>query len=191
MRARKQLLLEAAERLFHLYGPQKTTIGDIARAAGVGVGTVYLEFPNKDAILLELSEAGHRSVLRAIEIAWSTAGPADVRLRRALRARTESFLRLAQHGVHGADLLHCSSCAPIAKAHRAFRAAEAQLFEAFLTQGVREGVFAIEEPKVAARALMWSYETFSPPTLFLRNESEFSSDLESLHALVFKGLLSR
>ena len=74
MRARKQALLEAADRLFRLYGPQKTTIGDIARATGVGVGTVYLEFPNKDAILLELSEAGHRSVLRAIEVAWSSPG---------------------------------------------------------------------------------------------------------------------
>lgn len=191
MRARKQALLEAADRLFRLYGPQKTTIGDIARATGVGVGTVYLEFPNKDAILLELSEAGHRSVLRAIEVAWSSPGPADERLRHALQARTETFLRLARHGVHGADLLHCKSCAPISKAHRSFRAAEEQLFEAFLMQGAREGVFTIERPDVTARALMSAYETFSPPTLFLRNERELMADLESLHALVFAGLLAR
>ena len=188
---RKQALLEAAEHLFHLYGPQKTTIGDIARAAGVGVGTVYLEFPNKDAILLALSEAGHRSVLRAIDAAWSTLGPADVRLRRALQARTEAFIQLARHGVHGADLLHCQSCAPIAQAHRAFRDAEEQLFARFLTEGTREGVFAIEEPKVRARALMWSYETFSPPALFRRDHRELLHDLEALHELVFDGLLAR
>ena len=191
MRARKQALLEAAERLFHLYGPQKTTIGDIARAAGVGVGTIYLEFPNKDAILLELSEAGHRSVLQAIEAAWSSPGRADERLRRALRARTEAFVRLSRHGIHGADLLHCKSCAPISKAHRAFRAAEEQLFVGFLMQGVREGVFSVGSPAVAARALMWSYETFSPPALFLRDERTLMRDLDVLHELVFAGLLAR
>jgi AcrR family transcriptional regulator len=191
MRARKQALLEAAQRLFHRYGPHKTTIGDIARAAGVGVGTVYLEFPNKDAILLELSEAGHRSVLHAIEAAWSSPGPADERLRRALRARTEAFVALARHGVHGADLLHCKSCAPISKAHRAFRAAEEELFAAFLMQGAREGVFSVKRPAVAARALMWAYETFSPPALFLRDERELLRDLSLLHELAFAGLLTR
>mgnify|MGYP001826269666 FL=1 len=191
MRARKQSLLEAAERLFHLYGPQKTTIGDIARAAGVGVGTIYLEFPNKDAILLELSEAGHRSVLQAIEAAWSSPGRADERLRRALRARTEAFVSLSRHGVHGADLLHCKSCAPISKAHRAFRAAEDQLFAGFLMQGAREGVFSLQSPAVTARTLMWSYETFSPPALFLRDERTLMRDLDLLHELVFAGLLAR
>jgi AcrR family transcriptional regulator len=191
MRARKQALLEAAERLFHLYGPQKTTIGDIARAAGVGVGTIYLEFPNKDAILLELSEAGHRSVLQAVEVAWSSPGRADERLRRALRARTEAFVSLSRHGVHGADLLHCQSCAPISKARRAFRASEEQLFAAFLMQGAREGVFSIQRPAAAARTLIWAYETFSPPALFLRDERELMRDLNSLHELVFAGLLAR
>ena len=191
MRGRKQALLEAAQHLFHRYGPHKTTIGDIARAAGVGVGTVYLEFPNKDAILLELSAAGHRSVLEAIERAWSSPGPADERLRRALRARTEAFVALARHGVHGADLLHCKSCAPISRAHRDFRDAEEELFAAFVMQGAREGVFAVQRPAVAARALLWAYETFSPPALFQRDESTLLRDLESLHELVFAGLLAR
>ncbi len=191
MTPRKQALLEAAGRLFHRYGPHKTTIGDIARAAGVGVGTVYLEFPNKDAILLQLSEAGHRSILQAIEAAWSAGGSPDQRLRRALRARTEGFLSLAHHGVHGADLLHCSSCAPIARAHRAYRAAEEQLFASFLLQGAREGSFAVTRPAVSARALMWSYDSFSPPALFRREEREVLRDLELVHELVFAGLLAR
>ena len=191
MQRRKQELLKAAGHLFRRYGPQKTTIGDIARAAGVGVGTVYLEFPNKDAILLELSEAGHRSVLEATEAAWLSAGSAPERLRRALQARTEAFLSLARHGVHGADLLHCKSCAPILRAHRAFRAAEEERFAGFLWQGAREGAFAVKRPAVTARALMSAYDAFSPPALFLRNEDELFADLDSLHELVFSGLLSR
>ena len=191
MNPRKQALLEAAGRLFHRYGPHKTTIGDIARAAGVGVGTVYLEFPNKDTILRELSDASHRSILRAIEGAWAAGGPADQRLRRALQARTEGFLMLARDSVHGADLLHCNTCAPIANAHRAFRMAEQRLFATFLAQGAREGVFALREPPLSARTLLSSYETFSPPTLFRRDQGELLRDLERLHELVFEGLLTR
>lgn len=191
MDARKQALLRAAQHLFRRYGPQKTTIGDIARSAGVGVGTVYLEFPNKDAILLELSQAGHRSVLKAVQAAWASGGPVDERLRRALRARTEAFWRLGHHGLHGADLFHCADCAPIASAHRAFRAAEEELFASYLLQGAREGALSMQSPAVTARALMWAYETFTPPALFARDERRLLGDLRSLHDLVFPGLLAR
>jgi len=40
--------------LFGTYGYQKTQIYDIARASGIGVGTVYLYFENKKQILREL-----------------------------------------------------------------------------------------------------------------------------------------
>ena len=83
------------------------------------------------------------------------------------------------------------SCAPIARAHRAYRAAEEQLFAGFLLQGAREGAFSVKQPAVAARALMWSYDTFSPPALFLRDEREVLRDLDLLHQLVLRGLLAR
>jgi AcrR family transcriptional regulator len=59
-------LMDAAEVLFKQRGYDGTSIGDVAREAGVGVGTVYHHFPDKRAILLELVErwgdrvAGHR-----------------------------------------------------------------------------------------------------------------------------------
>ena len=58
-------------------------------------------------------------------------------------------------------------------------------------QGARDGVFSVQSPAVTARALMWSYETFSPPALFLRDERTLIRDLDLLHELVFAGLLAR
>ena len=52
---RREKLLEVADRLFRHYGPQKTTMADVAREAGIGVGTVDLEFPSKAALVLALS----------------------------------------------------------------------------------------------------------------------------------------
>ncbi len=63
-----EVLLDAALRTFGQYGCAKTTIQDIARAAGVSRATLYTRFATKE----ELSRAGARRVLaRAVEQARS------------------------------------------------------------------------------------------------------------------------
>lgn len=51
---RRQEILDAAARLFHEKGFEETTVQDVARAAGVASGTVYLYFSSKEKILTEL-----------------------------------------------------------------------------------------------------------------------------------------
>lgn len=48
--SRRERLLGAASELFVRWGFDKTSVGDIAREAGVSKGAVYLEFPNKEAL---------------------------------------------------------------------------------------------------------------------------------------------
>lgn len=53
-RWRKRMrILRAATGLFIQHGYRKTSVDDIARAAEVAKGTVYLYFPNKSAILIQ------------------------------------------------------------------------------------------------------------------------------------------
>src|SRR5688500_3937907 len=101
---RREVILEAASRLFRHYGPFKTTVADIAREARVGVGSVYLEFRSKDAILAALSWIRHAHVLAAVEDAWGDGRPGARRLELALQARFEAFLGCAHDGAHGVDL---------------------------------------------------------------------------------------
>lgn len=54
-RDKREAIIEAARDLFAKQGYEETTIAEIARAAGVGVGTVYLYFENKRQILIEVS----------------------------------------------------------------------------------------------------------------------------------------
>jgi AcrR family transcriptional regulator len=55
IRDKREAIIEAARTLFAKQGYEETTIAEIARAAGVGVGTVYLYFENKRRILVEVS----------------------------------------------------------------------------------------------------------------------------------------
>ncbi len=48
----RERLLDAAEGCFAQYGPQKTSMEDVARAAGMSRATVYRYFENRDALLL-------------------------------------------------------------------------------------------------------------------------------------------
>jgi len=45
---RRRVILDTAARLLRHYGPAKTTMADIARAADIAVGSVYLEFASKE-----------------------------------------------------------------------------------------------------------------------------------------------
>ncbi len=52
-RRNRERILESARAVFAQYGAD-AQIDDVAREAGVGVGTVYRHFPNKEALLVEL-----------------------------------------------------------------------------------------------------------------------------------------
>src|SRR5437588_7629605 len=54
-RTKRQMILDAAGDLFAKQGYENTTISDIAQAAGVAVGTVYLYFRNKHEIYTSIS----------------------------------------------------------------------------------------------------------------------------------------
>lgn len=185
---RRALILKAAGRLFRHYGPFKTTVADIAREAHVGVGTVYLEFRSKDAILGALSTRRHRRVLKAVRLAWGDGRPAAASLERALTARFEAFLACGDDGAHGADLFRCA-CPAIERAHHDFEEAERALF-AELLEGAR-GQLAIGDPVDDARALLHAYCAFAPPVVFDRPAESLRRELVQLHRLVLRGLLPR
>jgi AcrR family transcriptional regulator len=48
----RERLLDAAEGCLEQFGPQKTSMEDVARAAGMSRATVYRYFANRDALLL-------------------------------------------------------------------------------------------------------------------------------------------
>jgi TetR/AcrR family fatty acid metabolism transcriptional regulator len=74
---KRQRILEAARKRFRHYGVRKTTMHEIARDAGVAVGTLYLYFKDKDDLLVACTEefvAHHRQHAEAILASDVSAG---------------------------------------------------------------------------------------------------------------------
>ncbi|PID80770.1 hypothetical protein CSB20_05770 [bacterium DOLZORAL124_64_63] len=97
-------LIEAATGLFAAHGIAGTRTADIARAAGVAVGTVYLHFKDKDALLKAvLKLALGRLKQELIRFPPSSATPVQDKMV-ALASFTENFPDLASVLFDGGNL---------------------------------------------------------------------------------------
>lgn len=188
---RRACILDAADRLLRHYGPQKTTVADVAREAGVGVGTVYLEFSSKDAIVEELSRARHRDVLAAMRAAATAEGrTASEQLAGALDARLDALLAIAAEGAHACDLVHCVSAA-VKSAQATFHEDQLALVADVLRRGVTAGELEVDEIDLTARAVLRAYTTFTLPWLGAKDPGEVRRMLAAMHRLVLHGLQRR
>lgn len=161
---RRTQILSSAARLFAEQGHADTTIADIARSAGIAVGSVYLEFCSKDAIVAELSGARHHGILAAMQGALAGPGTARERLVAMIVARTEAYLALARAGSHDCALVACAS-KPVVEQHDRHRAAEAELLARVLEDGVARRELAPVDAPATARILQRALATLEPPAL--------------------------
>ncbi len=83
--AYRDLILEAAERIFGAKGYADAKVADIAQAAGVATGTVYGSFAGKE----ELYRAVHRANLDELARRYA-AIPSDGPVRGVILARSEA-----------------------------------------------------------------------------------------------------
>jgi AcrR family transcriptional regulator len=73
-RRNREKVLEAARTVFSEHG-REAQMDDVARAAGVGVGTVYRHFPTKEALIEALMVAAFESIAEAAEAALEVEDP--------------------------------------------------------------------------------------------------------------------
>ncbi|WP_203291935.1 TetR/AcrR family transcriptional regulator [Maricaulis parjimensis] len=88
-------LVTAGASVFAQKGLEGTRIGDIAREAGVAMGTLYTHFPDKDALFVEVMRAGKETVLAGLYLTQSMDG-SRTEIDRAAMAGVVAFAAL--HG---------------------------------------------------------------------------------------------
>lgn len=185
---RRSTILKAAARLIEHYGHGKTTIADVAREAGVGVGSVYLEFASKEAIVQELSLAAHVGVLEAMRAAVKAHEDCARQLTAALEARTRAFVELQKKGEHACELVHCKADS-VRAAHQRFKEQEQVILEVILQRGQSEGTFAPSEPTATAALIQRAFASLSPPWIFACDDDAAKATVELCH-LLLHGLLT-
>jgi len=86
---KRERILDAAERVFAESGFFHARISEIARAAGVADGTIYLYFKSKDDLLISLFDSRMERVNRAMARAAASADTPVGKLEAMVRTHLE------------------------------------------------------------------------------------------------------
>ncbi len=95
-------IIEAATKVFSGKGFFKSTVSDVARAADVAEGTIYLYFKNKDDLLISIFEDSMDMFNRELETALNGIDDPAERLRSLIRLH----LGLVEKNKELAQVLH-------------------------------------------------------------------------------------
>ena len=108
-RATRDAILDAATDRFSAYGFRRTSMDDIAVAAGCSRASIYSHFGNKEDVFRELSRRLHDERLAAMEAAASGTGDVESRVFSMLDARFTPFVEITSGSPHGDELLDQNS----------------------------------------------------------------------------------
>lgn len=102
-------ILDSALAVFRQYGFHKTSMLDIAQAAGVSRAALYLHFTNKEDVFRSGAIRTHSTVMRTVEAELS--GQANVldRIENALVAYFTGLVEQLSTSPHGAELFDASA----------------------------------------------------------------------------------
>lgn len=103
--SRRARLLAVATELFSRYGVRRTSIADIATAAGVAKGSVYLEFASKTQLFRGVVEALTVSFLDDATAAVSAPGPIGPRVTAILLSKFWRMYDLVHRRPHASELI--------------------------------------------------------------------------------------
>lgn len=190
----REAVIDAADELLGRFGYRKMSMEDVARAAGIGKGTIYLHFESKEEVALStIDRLVDRVVERLDEVAAQDA-PAATRLRSMLQARVLIRLDGVQHYCESLDDLLAAIRQPLLERRTEWFRREARVLARVIRDGVERGEFAKNVPSRTARDLLAATNTFLPYSLTmpqLGRRREIAEQVGRIADLLVSGLARR
>src|SRR4051812_25722702 len=189
--SRKELILDAADRLLARFGYKKMTVDDIAREAGIGKGTVYLHFASKEEVVLSHVDRIVRPLFAELDAIAAQNLSAANRLRKMLIRRVMlRFDAAAPFSVSLSEVLSDLRPGVVERRQRHF-VQEAKAVAAVLQEGQRLREFRKHNAAATARVLIAATNSllpFSLSTAELGKRREVEATAAGIADLLIAGL---
>lgn len=177
---RKEQIEKTATALFKRKGYTATSMRDLANALGIEAASIYSHIRSKEEILQRVCFKMADEFFDALDAAESMAGPATVRLQRAIAAHVQV---LTQNTEASAVFLHewRHLSEPLHSNFLALRDKYEARFRDIIREGIQRGEFSVPDEKFAVltilSALNWIHTWYKPegkmtPTEIAENLSE-------------------
>ena len=184
---RRQDILDAATRTFAAKGVSKSTVADIAEAAGVAKGTVYLYFGSKEHLLAALRDRHVDELLEHVSSLLSRVGQGD--WWSLVDTTIES---MADFMIENADLemvfLEEGLSSDIAKVLPDVGSRVDAMFAAAIQQGIDAGACRASDPELMATFFHHAFEGALMHACFHGDKLDRDRFVEAAKELVHKAL---
>ncbi|MDR0832937.1 MAG: TetR/AcrR family transcriptional regulator, partial [Candidatus Symbiothrix sp.] len=158
----RDTLIDVARRLFAKTGVENTTMNDIAIASKKGRRTLYTYFNSKEEIYHAVIESELKQLYESLEEVVDKEMPADKKLLEFIYTRFEVLKRLViRNGTLRASFFR--DIWKIETVRKSFDIREINYIQAILREGVKEGIFSIEDIESMASVLHYTFKGLEIP----------------------------
>lgn len=184
-------IVAQAEEYFRLYGYQKTTVADIAKALKMSPANVYRFFDSKKAINEAVAEVLMGEVEAAAGAVAASSGPAGERLRAFLRGVSAMSAEryIGDRKMHEMVAVALDESWPIVNAH--VERLHGMLLR-IIVDGVESGEFDVPDPALAARCVHAAVIKFTHPQMIAECAAEnLKPELDAMTDFLLRALRKR
>lgn len=168
---KRERILQAAARVFAQRGFYNAKVSEIARAAQVADGTIYLYFKNKDDLLISLFEEEMDKILSTVKKRLQTVGDPIQRL----RTFVETHLELVEGNPAMAEVMQVE----LRQSNKFMKDYDNRKFKEYLNilgeiiaEGQKAGTIRSDvHPSVAKRVIFGALDEISTYWIFTRRKS--------------------
>lgn len=183
----RQEIIDVAAKLFARYGFKKTSVDDVAAAAHIGKGSVYLHFASKEEIFAEVVGRMSDRTLDALAAAVRRARSPVAKVRAFVEARLATVAKLAD--AHGVQKEAVRELLPAARTYRGSHdVREHALLADVLREGNGAGAFAVEDPDRLATGIIACLTALDTSPVVQRDDAAIRAGIDELMAVVVRGL---
>jgi|GEM_PF-1622818 len=185
----EEKIRHSAIKLFMRLGFKKTSVDDIAEDAGIGKGTIYNYFPNKQ----KLFDSAVQWRLEQIEASAETAITDIKRADEKLIAITLSKLACIRQTRLDEDISPAvfMELMQVQLQNKEYLQDETQKISDYLQLGIEQGIFSIERPLEKAKLIHLVLIEFMPRWLLQLTPEEAQEEITNILGMFLEGLLKQ
>lgn len=186
----KEAIVNVARHIFSRFGFKKTTMDEIAIASRKGKSSIYYYFASKEEIFQAVVEK-EASILKQelIKASNETDSPAQkLKTHVLIRMRTVEKLANFYSAIKDDYLGHLDF---IEKIRKKYDQEEIQMMQNILVEGVKDGIFEIEDTSLAAIAIVTALKGMEIPLFWGVEGKDLETRLDHLIHILFHGVMKR
>ena len=187
--SKRERILRAAIDVFAEHGYFNAKVAQIAKAAGVADGTIYLYFDGKEDVLITIFREHTRSYLRSLEQSMANVNRAEDRLRVAVRHHLETLGRdRALAVVSQVELRHSLKFMSLFSQQEV--ADYLGVIRKIVEHGQEQGAFRRNvHPVLAAKAVFGVLDEMVTSWMLSEKDYDLAAQSEQVADLILTGLL--